>query len=120
MRDDDENEDGRGRDGGKRAGGGETTRWQSCKVLRVTLAYVMFAAFVLAIPWMATPWTLRWFIRRYTWLDGTQYCSYTAFMAHNWGGRSHRLFWLDQFDNSVQLRARLADYAPALAPPETD
>lgn len=25
-------------------------------------------------------------------------------MAHNRGGRSHRLFWLDQFDNSVKLR----------------
>lgn len=67
----------------------------------------MFPAFVLASPRMATPWTLRWFIRRYTWLDGTRYCSYTAFMAHNRGGRSHRLFWLDQFDNSVQLRLSL-------------
>lgn len=59
----------------------------------------------------------RWFIRRYTWLGGTQYCSYTAFMAHNRGGRSHRLFWLDQFDNSAHSYARLADYARASGRP---
>lgn len=39
-------------------GGGETTRWQSCKVLRVTPGYVMFPAFVLAIPRMVASWTL--------------------------------------------------------------
>lgn len=44
--------------GGGRDGGGETTRWQSCKVLRVTPGYVMFPAFVLAIPRMVASWTL--------------------------------------------------------------
>lgn len=51
----------RGRNGGVKGGGGgggETTRWQSCKVLRVTLGYVMFPAFVLAIPRMVASWTL--------------------------------------------------------------
>lgn len=51
--------DRRGRHGGvKGEGEGETTRWQSCKVLRVTPGYVMFPAFVLAIPWMVASWTL--------------------------------------------------------------
>lgn len=36
----------------------ETTRWQSCKVLRVTPGYVMLPAFVLAIPRMVASWTL--------------------------------------------------------------
>ena len=34
------------------------TRWQSCKVLRVTPGYVMFPAFVLAIPRMVASWRL--------------------------------------------------------------
>lgn len=48
----------KGEGGGGGGGGGETTRWQSCKVLRVTSGYVMFPAFVLAIPRMVASWTL--------------------------------------------------------------
>lgn len=60
MADEDRRQEGdRERNGGaKRRGGGETTRWQSCKVLRVTPGYVMFPAFVLAIPRMVASWTL--------------------------------------------------------------
>lgn len=48
----------RGNGGVKGERGGETTRWQSCKVLRVTPGYVMFPAFVLAIPRMVASRTL--------------------------------------------------------------
>lgn len=60
MADEDGQEGDRGRNGGVKGGGGggETTRWQSCKVLRVTPGYVMFPAFVLAIPRMVASWTL--------------------------------------------------------------
>lgn len=112
----------RERDGGRerwrrrrwRRRGGPTTRWQSCKVLRVTPGYVMFLRPCVGRSHVQHPGLHR--IVRVPPLGGTRSIARTLRLWRiNGAALPHRLFCLDQFDNSPlasPLCVRLADYKP--------
>lgn len=109
---------GAGREGWRRRRwrrrGGPTTRWQSCKVLRVTPGYVMFLRPCVGRSHVQHPGLHR--IVRVPRLGGTRSIARTLRLWRiNGAALPHRLFCLDQFDNSPlasPLCVRLADNKP--------